>query len=466
MTATPSSPRLPPAGVALRLLASPLGALLARPWFDRAALWGLARWYFPLSRAWAAAAAADGSVERFRAELPLSRLPDGSERGVVAALRRVASLRAAHAAADRRWQTAFFGDGRDDAAALVAAERGRRAASHAYMMARAAFVGLARRAALPAVRYAVPGRAEVERRYGAALARPETAYTPPDPLPAIEESRAVPGPLGAEYWLRFAGIGAAAGGPAWAHVYEPDGVRDPPSLVYGHGVGVELDSLDGVSDGIDEIVRHGVRLVRLEAPWHGRRRLPGRYGGEPFFATQPLGALDLFAAQLREFATLIAWCRRRGSARVALGGTSLGALASQLAACHARRWPAAARPDALFLATTGADVVGLVATSSLAHALGLPRALAAGGWTAPALARWRPLIDPLGEPAPAPADIVMLLGRTDDVTPFADGRALAARWRVPAENLFLPRRGHFSAAVGLLHDPAPLRRLAQRLHRD
>ena len=59
----------------------------------------------------------------------------------------------------------------------------------------------------------------------------------------------------------------------------------------------------------------------------------------------------------------------------------------------------------------------------------------------------------------------MLLGRTDDVTPFADGRALAARWRVPAENLFLPRRGHFSAAVGLLHDPAPLRRLALRLQR-
>jgi len=275
----------------------------------------------------------------------------------------------------------------------------------------------------------------------------------------------VPGALGTEYWLRFASPGAAVGGVAWAHVYEPDGVRDPPSLVYGHGTAVELDSLDGVGDGIDEIVRQDVRLVRLEAPWHGRRRLPGRYGGEPFFATQPLGALDLFAAELREMATLVAWCRRRGAARVALGGISLGALACQLAACHARHWPAAARPDALFLATTGADVVGLVATSSLAHALGLPRALAAGGWTEAELARWRPLIDPLGEPAPLPADIVMLLGRTDDVTPFADGRALAARWRVPAENLFLPRRGHFSAAVGLLHDPAPLRRLALRLHR-
>jgi hypothetical protein len=59
--------RLPPtAGAALRLLASPLGALVARPWFDRAALWGLARWYFPLSHALAAATAADGSIEQWR----------------------------------------------------------------------------------------------------------------------------------------------------------------------------------------------------------------------------------------------------------------------------------------------------------------------------------------------------------------------------------------------------------------
>ena len=32
-------------------------------------------------------------------------------------------------------------------------------------------------------------------------------------------------------------------------------------------------------------------------------------------------------------------------------------------------------------------------------------------------------------------------------------------WQVPAENLFMPRRGHFSAALGLYHDPAPFDRL-------
>ena len=33
----------------------PLGALLAKPWVDQAGLFGLRRWYMPLSRLWAAA---------------------------------------------------------------------------------------------------------------------------------------------------------------------------------------------------------------------------------------------------------------------------------------------------------------------------------------------------------------------------------------------------------------------------
>ena len=58
--------RLPaPADFHARLLASPVGRLVTRPWFDRVALkLGLAA-YLPLSRAWAAAAVSDGSLERF-----------------------------------------------------------------------------------------------------------------------------------------------------------------------------------------------------------------------------------------------------------------------------------------------------------------------------------------------------------------------------------------------------------------
>ena len=51
------------------LFRSPLGALLAKPWVDQAGLFGLKRWYFPLSRLWAAANAAGDDTARFRNEI-------------------------------------------------------------------------------------------------------------------------------------------------------------------------------------------------------------------------------------------------------------------------------------------------------------------------------------------------------------------------------------------------------------
>ena len=48
------------------LFQSPLGALLAKPWVDPAGLFGLRRWYMPLSRLWAAANAAGEDVALFR----------------------------------------------------------------------------------------------------------------------------------------------------------------------------------------------------------------------------------------------------------------------------------------------------------------------------------------------------------------------------------------------------------------
>ena len=112
-----------------------------------------------------------------------------------------------------------------------------------------------------------------------------------------------------------------------------------------------------------------------------------------------------------------------------------------------------------WVATSGA-LDELAETGSLTRALGLPARLRAAGWDAATQAQWLPLLAPLGPPGLDPAAIVMLLGAADDLTPFAGGRALAARWRVPADNLFVePGRGHFSVAIGLQRDPAPLARL-------
>jgi hypothetical protein len=59
----------------------------------------------------------------------------------------------------------------------------------------------------------------------------------------------------------------------------------------------------------------------------------------------------------------------------------------------------------------------------------------------------------------------MVLGREDSVTAFDEGRDLAARWGVPPENLYIRDQGHFSAAVGVIHDDAPVQQLYDMMNR-
>ncbi|MGH6933407.1 MAG: hypothetical protein ACREEE_13350 [Dongiaceae bacterium] len=457
--------RLPAASdLPQRLLASPVGSLVTRPWFDRLVLqFGLGT-YLPLSRAWAASSISDGMVDRFLAELPLDRVPHGLSRGLARSLARAAELSATHDAVLRDWNAAFFGEAATSTARLVTLEGARRHASDSFMKGRLLFLPLRLRTSLPSVRFEIPEPRLVEDRHGRRLRDVANAFRPANALQHVSVTRRIATPLSHEFWLRFPSGDPAVGETAWAHVFEPEGVSDPPTLVHGHGLALELESLDRVSDGSEDIVKAGVRLVRLEAPWHNRRRLPGRYGGEPFLASPPLSALDLFSATTREMAMLVAWSRQTSRGRVAVGGTSLGALASQLVITHCHHWPRAYRPDVAFLATTTEDVGSLSFDSSIAHLVKLPEVMAAAGWTREQFDRWRPLSDPVGETSLAKDDIIMVLGRTDNVTPFERGMALARRWRIPDTNLFLRSAGHFSAAIDLIRDPAPMRRLVERLH--
>ena len=72
-------------------------------------------------------------------------------------------------------------------------------------------------------------------------------------------------------------------------------------------------------------------------------------------------------------------------------------------------------------------------------------------------------LDPLAEPAIDPSRIVVVIGRSDDVTLTAGGEALVEAWRLPEENVFRAPAGHFSTSLGLSRDGAPFRRLLQIL---
>lgn len=445
------------------LLRGPLGDLVFRPWFDRVALGLVGRWYLPLSRAWAAGLASQGSVEGFWAALGRGEALGALERAW--ARRLLSTLRVRRAACDRAaeaWEAAFFGPQAPTPEILVAREIARHGAAHRLMLARGAALPLDLARGLPSVRWEIASPQEVDAAHGARLGEADAAFPPPR-LPEVIRSHAVPGAYGAEHWLRFPA--PVLGDTAWARVYTPTSVVDPPSLIFLHGIAVETEFWRDIADALSGLAQRGIRVIRPEGPWHGRRRPEGWYGGEPALGRGPLGLIELFQAWVAEVAVLVAWARRTSRGPVAVAGVSLGALAAQMAVAAARRWPAQMTPDAALLAATSGALLEVAKHGSLAHAIGLWPRMQAAGWDEAEMARWLPLIEPRGAPGVAPERLVMLLGEADDLTPFAGGLALARRWGVPGENLFLRPRGHFSVWFALGRDPAPLERLLALLGR-
>ncbi len=449
------SPERLPRGSNYRLLLGVLGDLVLRPWFDWVALNTVARGYFPLSRAWAAALASGGSFQRFQAEVPARDLPRAL---VIPTLRLVESRNEAYEAAARSWEAAFFGAAPAGAEDLVDAETGRLSAAHQLMLTRFAFLPV--RGHLPAVKWRVVSPEDVGARHGSRLGDPDRAFPAPEP-PAVEVSRPVLSPYGREFWLRYPS--PVMGDVAWARVVEPEHVKDPPTVIFLHGIAMETDMWRGSADVMSDLALEGVRVIKPEGPWHARRRLPGWYGGEPAIGFGPGGLIELFQAWTAELAVLTGWARDTSRGPVAHGGVSLGALTSQRAAVAARDWPARLRPDVLFLVATSGTMIDVAHSGSLASAVDLAPQIEAAGWTVEELTRWLPLLEPQAPPAPAPENIIMVLGESDNVTPAAGGLALARRWGLPEHNVFAREQGHFSVSLGLLHARAPLERLKELL---
>jgi len=442
----------------------PLGSLLMRPWYDRLAVKLVPHWYFPLSRAWAVALEYGEDGAAFAAALGLEGFPGGLCGWQLArGLARTHELAQVHAGVEARWRDLFFATEAPPAAALVAAERARRQSSHNLMSARRFFLCLRKR--VPRLCWDLPHPEDMPSPE--ALRGDGGTCIRLDGMPAVEQSHAVRGPYGWQSWIRFPAPGLP-GDTAWAQVFEPEGVHNPPTLISLHGICVESEHWGESMDSVDitpALALKGLRVIRPEGPWHGRRRLPGTFGGEPAMAQGPLGFLKMFAAWGAEIPVYVDWARRRsgGSGPVALGGVSLGALTSQLAAVAAKDWPETERPDALILIACSESLHDVAFQGSLAAAIGLPAKLQAKGWSVADIDRYLPLMEPRGAPAMAPEKIVMTLGEADDLTPFSGGLALARRWQVPPANLFLRHQGHFSVAFDLGRRPQPLDRLVEIL---
>ena len=454
--ATGSQPRIDARNHFVRWLRSPIGAPLARPWFDHFAYFLLTRWFFPLSRLWAAASEAEGSLERFFEAVPIEPAAHLSIR-LTRALQRFEAARAAVAAVERGWETAFFGSGDPGPAELVAIEMERIDRRSSYNATRRHFRFLRQRQ-IPSIRWDTPRPEQLDSAAYREFVDPETAFAPPAKMPEVTVSRSVPAPAGRDYWLRFASPSPLMSDTVFARVHEPEGVENPPTLIFGHGVCVEFDHWHNLIDEVADLCHAGIRVVRPEAPWHGRRALPGRFGGETFIARGPLGALELLTAAVREQAVLMDWCRRHTTGPVAVGGSSLGAMIAQATAVNARNWPERLRPNAVFLITPCARHADAAVDGLMAKAWGTAERSAEMGWSHEQTARIMDLVDPHGAPAVDPARVVVILGSRDRVTPFHSGLKLVEDWGVPAENVFIWPLGHFSIPLRMMRDASALDR--------
>lgn len=432
------------------------GLVLARPWFDHFSHWMLRKWFFPASRLWAAARMAHGSPEAFYAAVPMER-PPGDDRRLIAALAKFEAARATINALQVEWDKVFFGPEERSVDYRVAVETARLDRRHAYNTTRRHFRYLLRHK-VPLVKRNTQTPDEVAAVYGQALVDPAPFFAPPDPMPEVEVSRAMPGAVGKDYWLRFRSPSERLGDMVYARVLEPLGAVNPPTIIFGHGVCVEFDHWHGLIDEVNALCEMGIRVIRPEAPWHGRRVVPGRFGGEHFIATFPFGPLDTFTGALQEWAVLANWSRQTSTGPLAMGGSSLGALMSQLAADRARDWPEHLRPDALLLITHCARMIEAMMMGKLAQIWGDARAVRAKGWSTALADTYMQVISPTRPPVVPPERIVSVLGTQDAVTPYQSGRALIDSWGVPEENRFIWRRGHFTVPMTMIRKHAPLER--------
>ena len=217
-------------------------------------------------------------------------------------------------------------------------------------------------------RWQVPSVSEVEAVYGDFLADPARAFALPGPMPKVSVSRPFSPRIDRmDYWLRFSSRSARVNDEVNARVHESAGVSNPSTVILGPGIFVEFDHCWRTANDTDGLRSLGIRVVRPEAPWQGRRMPCGRYGGEPFIATVPCGALDLFTAAVQELAVLMDWCRSTGTGPVRIGGQSLGAMTAQFVADKPRRWPNRLQPDAMLPSTLCGRVEEVAVHGSLAR---------------------------------------------------------------------------------------------------
>jgi len=448
-------------------LKSPLGRLVARPWFDLIVLHLLKNWFFPLSRLWAAARAAEGDVDRFIEHVPLVSPSRRQRKQIAKALYAFDRARLKAFSTEKLWVDYFFEEKDVAEERLPIVEEMRLDNRTAYNTTRKLFLPL-KRLVKTSVLVSPPTPEQVAERYGVDGERFDAKFELPKILPEVEVSRSIATANGRDYWIRFKSPSSEMNDTVYARVFEPDGLSDndnnAPTLIFGHGICVESDQYHQILDEVSELTKMGIRVIKPEAPWHGRRVLPGHFGGEQLLSAIPCSMIEFMAAQHQEWATIINWCRNNSSGSIAIGGSSLGAQTAKSIAVRAAGWPENLKPDALFIAAHCAHIAETALEGSLSDIWNLGETMKAKGWSRDLELIWLERLDPKATPCISGKNIISVTGSSDTVTPEASALRQMDDWQVPAENRFSYHRGHFTIPLGLINNSEPLVKLAAVLH--
>lgn len=427
-------------------------------WFDPVSSWALRRLFVPSSLLWAAAEEAGTSVERFLEVAEISR-GGASEKKLAEALVQTAAARTLAQSKEAEWQRAFFGNGTAGPDARREIEASRYAASHAYNLARRHFGFMLRNEPLR-IKSHTQSPEEIAAIYGERFERLTLEHAAAATA-QIEASKPVERAAGTDYWLRFQSPSPLLGDTVYARVLEPRGVTNPPTIIFGHGICIEFDHWRGLIDEARTLRAEGFRVIRPVAPWHGRRRPLGSFGGQPMMARIPGGLFDAFTGAAQEWAVIANWVRQKTDAPLAFGGTSLGALIAQFAAEKIGERNEKLRPEGLFLITHSGRMTDATFHGDMAGLLGVDLNAEQHGWSRERIETGLGLLDPARLPAVNPERIVTVLGKRDRITPFASGLSLIDSWGVPDQNRFVWDRGHFSMPLTMIRNPAPVARFRE-----
>lgn len=434
------------------------GYVFGWAWFDPVGSWALRRLFVPSSLLWAAAEVAGTSVDQFCAatEIPRRKI---NERKLVEALTQASAARGHAERLESEWQSAFFGEATATPQSLRDIEAARYSASHAYNLTRRHF-GFLLRAHAPRLKSVTQKPDEIAATYGANYERLLAGGSEGLNAP-VEVSKRLEREKGVDYWLRFKSPSPVLCDTVYARVLEPLGVKNPPTIIFGHGICIEYDQWRGLIDEARTLRAEGFRVIRPVAPWHGRRRARGTFGGEPVMSRIPGGLFDAFSGAAQEWAVIANWVREQSDAPLAYGGTSLGALIAQFAAEKVGEWNEKLRPEGLFLITHSGRMLDATFHGDMANLLGVDLNAEQHGWSRERIETGLGLLDPARLPAVDPKRIVTVLGKRDRITPFASGLSLIDSWGVPDANRFVWDRGHFSMPLTMIRNPAPVARFRE-----